>query len=107
MESDIKGSIEDSGFYPSTKSDIGIENRKISEEEKTRRQIDKKMREQGKAREEYSTADTHADPILILLHDLDDDIGNLSEEIGRVQAQLIRLESKVDNLLDSKSESTG
>jgi hypothetical protein len=42
----------------------------------------KKMREQGKAREEYSTADTHADPILILLRDLDDDIGNLSEEIG-------------------------
>jgi hypothetical protein len=42
MESDIKGSIEDSGFYTSIKSDIGIENRKISEEEKTRRQIEKK-----------------------------------------------------------------
>ena len=82
MESDTKGSINDARFYPSTKSDNGIENRKISDGEKTRRQIDKKMREQGKAREEYSTADTHADPILILLRDLDDDIGNLSEEIG-------------------------
>jgi chromosome segregation ATPase len=105
MESDTKGSIKDARFYPSTKSDNGIENRKISEE-KMRRQIDKKMREQGKAREEYSTADTHADPILILLRDLDDDIGNLSEEIGRVQAQLTRLESKVDKVLDSKSEPT-
>jgi hypothetical protein len=82
MESDTKGSIKDARFYPSTKSDNGIENRKISDEEKMRRQIDKKIREQGKAREEYSTADTHADPILILLRDLDDDIGNLSEEIG-------------------------
>jgi hypothetical protein len=82
MESDTKGSIKDARFYPSTKPDNGIENRKISDEEKMRRQIDKKMREQGKAREEYSTADTHADPILILLRDLDDDIGNLSEEIG-------------------------
>jgi hypothetical protein len=82
MESDTKGSIKDARFYPSTKSDNGIENRKISDEEKMRRQIDKKMREQGKAREEYSTADTHADPILILLRDLDDDIGNSSEEIG-------------------------
>lgn len=106
MESDTKGSIKDARFYPSTKSDNGIENRKISDEEKMRRQIDKKMREQGKAREEYSTADTHADPILILLRDLDDDIGNLSEEIGEFKLQLTRLESKVDKVLDSKSEPT-
>jgi chromosome segregation ATPase len=107
MESGTNGSIEDAGFYHSTKSDNGMENRKISEEEKMRRQIDKRMREQGKAREEYSTFDTHADPILILLRDLDDDSGNLSEEIGRIQAQLTRLESKVDNLLDTKSERAG
>jgi hypothetical protein len=42
----------------------------------------KKMREQGKAKEEYSADEIHADPVLILLRDLDDDIGNLSEEIG-------------------------
>jgi hypothetical protein len=35
---------------------------------------------------------------------LDDDIGNLSDEFGRVQAQLKRLETKVDKLLESKSE---
>jgi hypothetical protein len=42
MESDTKGSIKDARFYPSTKSNNGIENRKISDEEKMRRQIDKK-----------------------------------------------------------------
>jgi hypothetical protein len=42
------------------------------------------MREQGKAKEEFSTADSYADPILILLRDLDDDIGNLDEEVGKI-----------------------
>jgi ubiquinone biosynthesis protein UbiJ len=69
-----------------------------------RRQIDKKMREQGRAKEEYSADESHADPVLILLRDLDDDIGNLSDEFERVQAQLKRLETKVDKLLESKSE---
>jgi hypothetical protein len=41
--------------------------------------------------------------VLIILRDLDDDIGNLSDEVGRVQAQLKRLETKVDELLESKS----
>jgi hypothetical protein len=39
----------------------------------------------------------------MLLRDLDD-IGNLSDEVGRVQAQLKKLEAKVDKLLESKSE---
>jgi hypothetical protein len=40
----------------------------------------------------------------MLLRDLNDDIGNLSDEVVRVQAQLKRLETKVDELLESKSE---
>jgi septal ring factor EnvC (AmiA/AmiB activator) len=56
------------------------------------------MLEQGKAKEEFSTANSHADPVLILLRDLNDDIGNLSEEVGRIQAQLARIESTVDKL---------
>jgi chaperonin cofactor prefoldin len=87
-----------------TISERDVEKRRILEKEDKRRQIDKKIREQGKAKEEFSTADSHADPVLILLRDLDDDIGNLSEEVGRVQAQLERLESKIDELLESKSE---
>lgn len=62
------------------------------------------MREQGKAKEEYSADDVHADPFLNLLRDLDDDIGNLSGEVGRVQSQLKSLETKFDKLLESKSE---
>jgi hypothetical protein len=100
----IELSNEDRRHDPSIISDSDIEKRRILEEENKRRQIDKKMREQGKAKEEFSTTDSHADPVLILLRDLDDDIGNLSEEIGRIQAQLKRLESKVDKLLESKSE---
>jgi hypothetical protein len=94
---------EDPGFDPSAISESDVEKRRILEEN-MRRQIDKKMREQGKAKEEFSSADSHADPILTLLRDLDDDIGNLSDEFGRVQAQLKRLETKVDKLLESKSE---
>jgi hypothetical protein len=40
----------------------------------------------------------------MLLRDLNDDIGNLSDEVVRVQEQLKRLETKVDELLESKSE---
>jgi archaellum component FlaC len=94
---------EDPGFDPSAISESDVEKRRILEEN-MRRQIDKKMREQGKAKEEFSSADSYADPILTLLRDLDDDIGNLSDEFGRVQAQLKRLETKVDKLLESKSE---
>ena len=94
---------EDPGFDPSAISESDVEKRRILEEN-MRRQIDKKMREQGKAKEEYSTPDTHADPVLMLLRDLNDDIGNLSDEVVRVQAQLKRLETKVDELLQSKSE---
>jgi DNA anti-recombination protein RmuC len=61
------------------------------------------MREQGKAKEEFSTADSYADPVLILLRDLDDDIGNLDKEVGKIQVQLARIESTVDKLLESKS----
>jgi hypothetical protein len=99
----LESGTEDRRLGLSTISDSEVEKHRILEEEDKRRQIDKKMREQGKAKEEYSVADTHADPILILLRDLDYDIGNLSEEIGRVQAQLTRLESTVDKLLESKS----
>jgi hypothetical protein len=94
---------EDPGFDPSAISESDVEKRRILEEN-MRRQIDKKMREQGKAKEEFPSADSHADPILTLLRDLDDDVGNLSDEVGRVQAQLKRLETKVDKLLESKSE---
>jgi hypothetical protein len=94
---------EDPGFDPSEISESDVEKRRILEEN-MRRQIDKKLREQGKAKEEYSTDDVHADPVLILLRDLDDDVGNLSDEVGRVQAQLKKLENKVDKLLESKSE---
>jgi hypothetical protein len=90
---------EDPGFDPSAISESDVEKRRILEEN-MRRQIDKKMHEQGKAKEEYSTDDVHADPVIILLRDLDDDIGNLNEEVGRVQAQFTRLESKVDKLLE-------
>jgi hypothetical protein len=99
----IKLSGEDPGFDPSAISESDVEKRRILEEN-MRRQIDKKMREQGKAKEEYSTPDTHADPVLMLLRDLNDDIGNLSDEVVRVQEQLKRLETKVDELLKSKSE---
>ena len=94
---------EDPGFDPSAISEGEVEKRRILEEN-MRRQIDKKMREQGKAKEEYSADEIHADPVLILLRDLDDDIGNLSDEVGRIQSQLKSLETKFDKLLESKSE---
>jgi hypothetical protein len=93
---------EDPGFDPSAISDSDVEKRRILEEENMRKQLDRRMREQGKAKEEYVTTDVNADPILILLRDLDDDIGNLSEEMRRIQVLLARLESKVDRLLESK-----
>jgi chaperonin cofactor prefoldin len=104
LESDTIESPEDSELDPSVIPNSEVEKRRVFEEENRRKQIDKKMREQGKAKEEYSTPDTHADPVLMLLRDLNDDIENLSDEVGRVQAQLKRLETKVDELLESKSE---
>ena len=104
MESDTIESPEDSELNPSVIPNSEVEKRIVFEDENRRRQIDKKIREQGKAKEEYSTAETHADPVLMLLRDLNDDIENLSDEVGRVQAQLKRLETKVDELLKSKSE---
>jgi hypothetical protein len=104
LESDTKESPEDSELDPSAIPGSKVEKRRVFEEENRRKQIDKKMREQGKAKEEYFTADTHADPVLMLLRDLNDDIENLSDEVGRVQAQLKRLETKVDEILESKSE---
>ena len=104
MESDTIESPEDSELDPSAIPGSEVEKRRVIEAENRRKQIDKKMREQGKAKEEYSTADTHADPVLMLLRDLNDDIGNLSDEVVRVQEQLKRLETKVDELLESKSE---
>jgi hypothetical protein len=104
LELGTKGSTEESGFDPSATYDSDVEKSRILEEENRRRLIDKKMREQGQVKEEFSTADSHADPVLMLLRDLDDDIGNLSDEVGRVQAQLKKLETKVDKLLESKSE---
>lgn len=104
MESDTIESPEDSELDPSVIPNSEVEKRRVFEEENRRKQIDKKMREQGKAKEEYSTPDTHADPVLMLLRDLNDDIENLSDEVGRVQTQLKRLETKVDELLESKSE---
>jgi peptidoglycan hydrolase CwlO-like protein len=104
LESDTIESPEDSELDPSVIPNSEVEKRRVFEEENRRGQIDKKMREQGKAKEEYSTAETHADPVLMLLRDLNDDIENLSDEVGRVQAQLKRLETKVDELLESKSE---
>jgi archaellum component FlaC len=104
LESGTKVSPEDWRLGPSTISESDVEKRKILEEEDKRRQIDKIMREQGKAKKEFSTDDSHADPVLILLRDLDDDIGNLSEEVGSIKAQLARIESTVDKLLESKSE---
>ena len=104
MESDTIESPEDSELNPSVIPNSEVEKRRVFEDENRRRQIDKKIREQGKAKEEYSTAETHADPVLMLLRDLNDDIENLSDEVGRVQAQLKRLETKVDELLKSKSE---
>jgi peptidoglycan hydrolase CwlO-like protein len=104
LESDTIESPEDSELDPSVIPNSEVEKRRVFEEENRRRQIDKKMREQGKVKEEYSTAETHADPVLMLLRDLNDDIENLSDEVGRVQAQLKRLETKVDELLESKSE---
>jgi chaperonin cofactor prefoldin len=104
LESDTIESPEDSELDPSVILNSEVEKRRVFEEENRRKQIDKKMREQGKAKEEYSTPDTHADPVLMLLRDLNDDIENLSDEVGRVQAQLKRLETKVDELLKSKSE---
>lgn len=73
----MESGTEDRRLGPSTISDSEVEKHRILEEEDKRRQIDKKMREQGKAKEEFSTVDSHADPVLILLRDLDDDIGNL------------------------------
>jgi hypothetical protein len=99
----LESGTEDRRLRPSTISDSDVEKHRILEEGDKRRQIDKKMREQGKAKEEFSTADSHADPVLILLRDLDDDIGNLGEEVGKIQAQLARIESTVDKLLESKS----
>jgi chaperonin cofactor prefoldin len=104
LESDTIESPEDSELDPSVIPNSEVEKRRVFEEENRRKQIDKKMREQGKAKEEYSTPDTHADPVLMLLRDLNDDIENLSDEVGRVQTQLKRLETKVDELLESKSE---
>jgi chaperonin cofactor prefoldin len=104
LESDTIESPEDSELNPSVIPNSEVEKRRVFEDENRRRQIDKKIREQGKAKEEYSTAETHADPVLMLLRDLNDDIENLSDEVGRVQAQLKRLETKVDELLKSKSE---
>jgi hypothetical protein len=104
LELGTKESTEESRFDPSAKYDSDVEKGRILEEENRRRRIDKKMREQGQAKEEFSSADSHADPVLMLLRDLDDDIGNLSDEVGRVQAQLKKLETKVDKLLESKSE---
>ena len=89
MESGTIESPEDSELDPSAISGSEVEKRRVFEEENRKKQIDKKMREQGKAKEEYSTADTHADPVLILLRDLNDDIGNLSDEVVRVQAALL------------------
>jgi chaperonin cofactor prefoldin len=104
LDSDAIESPEDSELDTSVIPNTEVEKRSVFEEENRRKQIDKKMREQGKAKEEYSTADTHADPVLMLLRDLNDDIENLSDEVGRVQAQLKRLETKVDEILESKSE---
>jgi septal ring factor EnvC (AmiA/AmiB activator) len=104
LESDTIESPEDSELNPSVIPNSEVEKRRVFEDENRRRQIDKKIREQGKAKKEYSTAETHADPVLMLLRDLNDDIENLSDEVGRVQAQLKRLETKVDELLKSKSE---
>ena len=73
----MESGTEDRRLGPSTISDSEVEKHGILEEEDKRRQTDKKMREQGKAKEEFSTADSYADPVLILLRDLDDDIGNL------------------------------
>jgi hypothetical protein len=99
----LESGTEDQRLGPSTISDSEVEKHRILEEEDKRRQIDKKMREQGKAKEEFSTVDSYADPVLILLRDLDDDIGNLGEEVGKIQVQLARIESTVDKLLESKS----
>jgi hypothetical protein len=72
LESDTIGSPEDSELDPSVIPNSEVEKRRVFEEENRRRQIDKKMREQGKAKEEYSTAETHADPVLMLLRDLNE-----------------------------------
>jgi hypothetical protein len=80
----LESGTEDRRLGPSTISDSEVEKHRILEEEDKRRQTDKKMREQGKAKEEFSTADSYADPVLILLRDLDDDIGNLDEEVGKI-----------------------
>ena len=99
----MESGTEDRRLGPSTISDSEVEKHGILEEEDKKRQTDKKMHEQGKAKEEFSTADSYADPVLILLRDLDDDIGNLGEEVGKIQVQLARIESTVDKLLESKS----